>query len=93
MSGETRAEYLARVNAEDWGDRAVKTRGRPPVRHVLSHVSRRDAQGRFPCPHCGGTTYLAKRPMRRKITLGIFAVFTPKSLLQCVSCGATYERG
>lgn len=89
---ETRDQYLGRVNAENWGDRAVKTTGRP-TRRPLSHVSTRDVAGRFRCPHCGGTTYTAKRPMARKVWLGILAVLTPKSLLQCVTCGATYGRG
>ena len=62
----------------------------------LSKVADRD-DGDLRCPKCGGSQFKARRSNTSRMvgvsTLGVGAVLTPRSQVQCVTCGAKFRRG
>jgi hypothetical protein len=58
-------------------------------REDLSNVGKQTSQG-LACPKCGGTQFTAKRSMKGKVAIGVFA---PKTQVKCVACGTMFKRG
>lgn len=58
------------------------------------HTRRISEVGQTPnglaCPKCGGTQFAARRSLGGKALAGLLA---PKTVTECVACGARYRRG
>ena len=90
-SGESRAEYLARINSTNTG-----YTGKSGGRKKLSSVGN-NSGGSLSCPKCGGTNFTAKRSKKGKVigitALGVGGLIAPKSQVKCVACGTMFKRG
>lgn len=71
-------------------DRRKRAGGELPLyRQRISEVGRSEGGG-IACPACGGSQFTARRSMGGKAIAGLLA---PKTVVECVTCGARYRRG
>ena len=82
--------------------------GRPGKRHPRRTSAQLDTSGGLPtCPKCGGTQFKARRTVGQRLKIGTIAVLTApisagvgglaaakgvRQKVQCITCGAFYER-
>jgi hypothetical protein len=62
----------------------------------ITDVGRRPWSRTLSCPDCHGTSFDPRRSVTGRIittaTLGLGALFTPKSRVRCDTCGRSFER-